>query len=129
GTSRIVLAEKDEPRVELNTTSYSQVAVEVIGNLEQVIWYSHRSGWGHLYRYDAKTGAFLNAITQGEWLVRDLIDVDPRTGRVLFTASGREGGNPYLRSLYSVNLDGSDLRRLTPAGVDAEINPGLSAIS
>src|SRR3546814_3874158 len=71
----------------------------------------------------------LNAITQGDWLVRDLIDVDANRGRVLFTASGREGGNPYLRSLYSVNLDGSGLRRLSPAGVDADINPGLSAIA
>src|SRR3546814_17501341 len=71
----------------------------------------------------------LNAITQGDWLVRDLIDVDANRGRVLFTASGREGGNPYLRSLYSVNLDGSGLRRLSPAGVDADINPALSAIA
>src|SRR3546814_1981045 len=71
----------------------------------------------------------LNAITQGDWLVRDLIDVDANRGRVLFTASGREGGNPYLRSLYSVNLDGRGLRRLSPAGVDADINPGLSAIA
>ncbi|MGH8506954.1 MAG: prolyl oligopeptidase family serine peptidase, partial [Stenotrophobium sp.] len=85
--------------------------------------------WGHLYRYDGKTGRLLNPITQGDWLVRDLIDVHPQTGQVLFTASGREGGNPYLRSLYSINLDGSGLRRLTPAGVDADINPGLSAIS
>lgn len=129
GSAEIVLSEKDEPRVELNTTSYSQVAVELIGDLDQIIWYSHRSGWGHLYRYDGKTGRLLNAITQGDWLVRDLIDVHPQTGRILFTASGREGGNPYLRSLYSVNPDGSDLRRLTPAGVDADINPGLSAIA
>jgi dipeptidyl aminopeptidase/acylaminoacyl peptidase len=129
GISRIVLSERDEPRVELNTTSYSQVAVDVIGNMEQVIWYSHRSGWGHLYRYDGKTGQLLNAITGGDWLVRDLIDVDAERGRVLFTASGREGGNPYLRSLYSVNLDGSALRRLTPAGVDADINAGLSTIA
>lgn len=129
GNASIVVSEKDEPRVELNTTSYSQVAVEVIGELDQVIWYSHRSGWGHLYRYDGKTGALLNAITHGEWLVRDLIDVHPLSGRILFTASGREDGNPYLRSLYSVNPDGSDLRLLTPAGVDANINPGLSAIS
>ncbi len=129
GASRIVVSEKGEPRVELNTTSYNPVAVDVIGNLEQVIWYSHRSGWGHLYLYDGKAGQLLNAITQGEWLVRDLIDVDARSGRVLFTASGREDGNPYLRSLYSVNLDGSNLRRLTPAGVDADITPGLSAIS
>ncbi|WP_241696035.1 S9 family peptidase [Solimonas terrae] len=129
GAARVVVAETDEPRVELNTTSYSPVAVDVIGDLEQVVWYSHRSGWGHLYRYDGRTGQLLNAITSGAWLVRDLIDVDRRSGRVLFTASGREGGNPYLRSLYAVNLDGSGLRRLTPAGVDADINPGLSAIS
>ena len=129
GHARIVLSEQDEPRVELNTTSYSPVAVELIGDLDQVIWYSHRSGWGHLYRYDGGTGALLNAITQGDWLVRDLIDVHPQTGRILFTASGREGGNPYLRSLYRVNPDGSELRRLTPAGVDADINPGLSAIA
>lgn len=129
GAAEIVLSEKDEPRVELNTTSYSQPAVEVVGEREQVVWYSHRSGWGHLYRYDGRTGQLLNAITQGEWLVRDLIDVDAKTGRVLFTAQGREGGNPYLRSLYRVNLDGTGLRRLTPAGIDADINPGLSAIS
>lgn len=129
GISRVVVSETDEPRVELNTTSYSPVAVDVIGDLEQVIWYSHRSGWGHLYRYDGKTGRLLNAITQGEWLVRDLIDVDPRSGRILFTASGREGGNPYLRSLYSVQPDGSGLRRLTPTDVDADINPGLSVIA
>lgn len=129
GSTRIVISEKDEPRVELNTTSYSQPAVAVVGDLDHVVWYSHRSGWGHLYLYDGRTGELLNAITQGEWLVRDLIDVHPQTGRVLFTAQGREGGNPYLRSLYSINLDGSELRRLTPAGLDADINPGLSAIS
>lgn len=129
GVTRIVVSEKDEPRVELNTTSYSTPAVEVIGNMEQVIWYSHRSGWGHLYRYDGKTGQLLNAITQGDWLVRDLIDVNPQTGEVLFTASGKEEGNPYLRTLYGIKLDGSGLRRLTPVGLDADINPGLSAIS
>src|SRR3546814_9284472 len=103
------------------SSDLAPVAVDVIGNMEEVIWYSHRSGWGHLYRYDARTGRMLNAITQGDWLVRDLIDVDANRGRVLFTASGREGGNPYLRSLYSVNLDGSGLRRLSPAGVDADL--------
>ncbi len=129
GSYRTVVSEKDEPRVELNTTSYSQPAVAVLGDLDQVIWYSHRSGWGHLYLYDGKSGALLNAVTQGDWLVRDLIDVHPQTGRTLFTAQGREGSNPYLRALYSINLDGSGLRRLTPAGMDADINPGLSAIS
>ena len=129
GVSRIVLSEAAAPRVELNTTSYGSVGVAVIGDLAQVLWLSHRSGWPHLYRYDGRTGELLNAVTEGEWVVRDLIDVDARSGRVLFTASGREGGNPYLRSLYCVQLDGSGLRRLTPTGLDAEVFRGLSAIS
>ncbi|MGH8506946.1 MAG: DPP IV N-terminal domain-containing protein, partial [Stenotrophobium sp.] len=40
GAADIVVSERDEPRVELNTTSYSQPAVEAIGDLEQVVWYS-----------------------------------------------------------------------------------------
>lgn len=128
GNSRIVVSEHDDPRVELNTTSYSDPAVGIIGNLEQVIWFSQRSGWGHLYRYDGNSGELLNAVTSGDWLVRDLIDIHPKTGRVVFTASGREGGNPYLRSVYSVNADGTDLRLLTPERTDADVNPGLSTI-
>src|SRR3546814_3681360 len=89
GRSRIVLSEKDEPRVELNTTPYAPVAVDVIGNMEEVIWYSHRSGWGHLYRYDARTGRMPNDITQGDWLVRALIDVEAHRGLVVLNESGR----------------------------------------
>nr|WP_316644674.1 prolyl oligopeptidase family serine peptidase [uncultured Roseateles sp.] len=129
GKSRVVLSEADEPRVELNTSSYGSIGVAVVGNMDQVLWFSHRSGWGHLYLYDGNSGRLLNAVTEGEWLVRDLIDVDSQSGRVLFTAQGREGGNPYLRSLYRINLDGSGLRRLTPVGVDADVFRGLSAIS
>jgi Tol biopolymer transport system component len=32
--------------------------------------YAERSGWGHLYLIDLKTGATKRAITSGEWLVR-----------------------------------------------------------
>jgi dipeptidyl aminopeptidase/acylaminoacyl peptidase len=42
---------------------------------------------------------------------------------VYFNASGRETGeDPYLRHLYRVNLDGSDLQLLTPEAADHEIS-------
>ena len=55
-----------------------------------------------------------NAITQGNWTVLELLDVNQTTGTLIFTGAGREGGDPYFHSLYRVHKDGSDLRLLTP---------------
>ena len=73
------------------------------------LWLSERSGWKHLYRYDAK-GTLLQQLTDGPWEVRAVTEVDEARGRVLFTASkdGAIGAN-----LYRVNLDGSGFTRLT----------------
>ena len=43
-----------------------------------------RDGWGHLYRYDMRTGKLLNRITGGNWLVRDIIDIDEPRGIIYF---------------------------------------------
>lgn len=82
-----------------------------------VIWYSHRNGWGHLYYYD-RSGTLKNPITRGHWIVRGLVRVDEPGERVYFMASGREPGDPYEQRLYSVRFDGSDLRLLTPEPAD-----------
>jgi dipeptidyl aminopeptidase/acylaminoacyl peptidase len=84
-----------------------------------IIWYSAADGYGHLYRYDGKTGRLRNRITSGPWMVRELVRVDEAGQRIFFTASGREKGrNPYFRKLYSVGYDGRGLKLLTPE--DAE---------
>ncbi|HEX9889993.1 MAG TPA: prolyl oligopeptidase family serine peptidase [Nitriliruptorales bacterium] len=124
GSVREVVAEHHHPRTDLNTTSYMPPNVAVVGDLDQVIWFSQRDGWGHLYRYDGRTGELINAITSGDWLVRDLIAVDVERQRIVFTGSGREPGNPYLRRLYRVGFDGSDLTRLSPEDGDCEAMPG-----
>ena len=33
----------------------------------EVIWFSERDGWGHLYLYDLATGKVKNQITKGDW--------------------------------------------------------------
>ncbi|SDK96453.1 Dipeptidyl aminopeptidase/acylaminoacyl peptidase [Catalinimonas alkaloidigena] len=80
----------------------------------EIIWYSERSDWGHLYLYDATSGQLKNQITSGDYVVRQVLHVDEKARVVYFIASGREGGNPYYRYLYRVNLNGRGLTLLTP---------------
>ncbi len=80
----------------------------------EIIWFSQRSDWGHLYLLDATTGKVKNQITKGDWTVISLLHVDHKTGQLIFTGAGREGGDPYFHYLYRVNKDGSDLTLLTP---------------
>lgn len=114
GAVRTVIEERGQPRVDLNSTSYNPPNVRATSDGREVIWFSQRDGWGHLYLYDARTGALKNRITQGDWLVRDIVHVDERRRRIYFTGGGREPGNPYYRYLYRVNFDGSDLKLLSP---------------
>jgi len=123
GTARTVIEEHLAPRTDLNSSSYNPVNVRVVRNGREAIWFSQRDGWGHLYRYDVATGKLLNRITAGDWLVRDIIDVDERRGIIFFTAGGKEPGNPYYRYLYRVNFDGSDLKLLSPERADHLLAP------
>ena len=75
------------------------------------LWLSARTGYHHLYRYDAQ-GHERGALTAGPWDVRTLHGVDEKTGRVYFDATQR---NPIGLDGYSVNLEGGGLTRLTQA--------------
>lgn len=80
----------------------------------EIIWYSERDNWGHLYLYDAKTGQLKNQITKGDWLVSSLLKVDEKKRLLYFTVAGRESENPYFNQLYRIDFDGKRLELLTP---------------
>ena len=46
----------------------------------EFIWYSERNDWGQLYLYDLATGKLKNAITTGNWKVRQVLAWIARTG-------------------------------------------------
>jgi dipeptidyl aminopeptidase/acylaminoacyl peptidase len=93
-----------------------------LASSNEIIWFSERDNWGHLYLYDLETGRLKNQITKGEWLVLQLMQVDEKSRRITFLAGGREmGRDPYFRHLYSIKLDGRDLRLLTPEDADHEV--------
>ena len=84
--------EASRTRVETNTLQYDQPNIRVLGDGAELIWYSDRTGWGHLYLYDAQTGRLKNAITSGDWLVLDIQAVDEARREIYFTAVGRSAG-------------------------------------
>ncbi|MFI5143764.1 MAG: S9 family peptidase, partial [Thermoanaerobaculales bacterium] len=89
------------------------------------IWWSERSGFGHLYLADQ--GGALRALTSGNWVVTRVAGVDKENGAVLFVGT-KEGA--LERQLYRVRLDGSGLECLTPEhGTHAvEVAPGSKLI-
>ncbi|MFI5451640.1 DPP IV N-terminal domain-containing protein [Pedobacter sp. UC225_61] len=81
---------------------------------KEIIWYSERDNWGHLYLYDSTTGKLKNQITKGDWLVSKLLRVDEKNRVLYFMGNGRELGNPYFSYFYKVGFDGKNLTLLTP---------------
>lgn len=125
GQTREILFESGPTYVEANLDYASLPNARVLKNGD-VVWFSEKSGYGHLYLYD-ENGAEKNAITAGDWAVRTLLHVDENRSLAYFTAGGRESGSdPYYRYLYRVNLDGSGLTLLTPENADhsIQVSPG-----
>ncbi len=81
---------------------------------KEIIWYSERDDWGHLYLYDATTGKLKNQITKGEWVVTQMVNVDEKNRVVYFYASGLQKENPYFEALYRIGFDGKNMTLLTP---------------
>jgi len=88
----------------------------------EIIWYSERDNWGHLYLYDAQTGKLKNQITKGDFVVTRLLKVDEKNRLLYFLADGREPGNPYFTHFYKIGFDGKHLMLLTPEDGNHQIS-------
>lgn len=70
---------------------------------------SERTGFKHLYLYDPH-GQPVRQLTQGEWMVTDVLGVDENTRTVWFAATKE---TPLERHLYRVPLEGGEPERVT----------------
>ncbi len=111
GAVRTVLTETVETFYE---SGYNQANWHVMYDAGEVLWYSRRDNWGHLYLYDLQTGELKKQITQGEWNVLQVRHQDADERTLLVTGAGREPGDPYFQYLYSVHIDDGHVRLLTP---------------
>ena len=96
-------------------SGYDAVNWRYLSDRNEILWFSQRSNWGNLYLYDATTGKLKHAVTHGDWNVADILYLDQNNGDMLITGMGREPGeDPYYRKVYSTNLDGKNLKLLSP---------------
>ena len=112
---------KDVVVEQMNTSIEWQMPTLVNGGKEVLQW-SERTGWAHLYRYSAE-GELINQITKGEWHVSNVLGVDDAKRVIYFTATGyNKGENPYYLHLFRVNYDGTGLKQLDPINFNGEFS-------
>ncbi|HKP36390.1 MAG TPA: DPP IV N-terminal domain-containing protein [Pyrinomonadaceae bacterium] len=73
------------------------------------LWLSSRDGWERIYHY-AADGKLIRQITNGDWDVRSIEEVDDEKGIIYFSGSEHSFTANHE---YSIKLDGSGLNRLT----------------
>lgn len=92
-----------------------------LSKTNEIIWFSERDNWGHLYLYDATTGKVKNQITKGDWVVTQLLKVDEKNRVLYFIANGRQAENPYFSQLCKIGFDGKQFAVLTPEAGNHDI--------
>jgi dipeptidyl-peptidase 4 len=117
GGVRPLVTERGEPRAE-PSQYMGQTILRVLSTGREVLWYSQRDGWGHLYLYDTESGELRNQVTDGSWAVRQILHVDEAQRVVYFVASGLVADDPYRRQVCRANLDGTEFARLSADDLD-----------
>lgn len=99
----------------------------LIENKKQLVHWSERDGWGHYYLYDTN-GKLINQITKGAFHTEEITGLDPASGALYFTASGREKNeDPYYLHQYSINTNGAGIKLLNPGNFDHQVEMSESS--
>jgi dipeptidyl aminopeptidase/acylaminoacyl peptidase len=120
GTVRDIMAERAETFFE---SGQGRVNWRYFPSSKEVLWFSRKDDYGHLYLHDAGTGFQKNRITSGDGNVTQVLHVDEKARTVYFVGVGKEPGrDPYFRHFYKINFDGSSATLLTPEDGDHTID-------
>jgi dipeptidyl aminopeptidase/acylaminoacyl peptidase len=119
GSTRVVFSEEAETYIDLGPSVYGATSIVPLPESNQLVWYSERSGWAHLYLYDMSNGMLVRPLTQGEWLVRDVIGVDRKRRELHVTlAEKTPGKDPYYREVARVGIDDASMTIISQSDAD-----------
>jgi dipeptidyl-peptidase 4 len=122
GEVRELFSEKSDTYVELGSDVYEAASIRPLPKSNELIWYSERSGWPHLYLYSLATGKLIRPLTSGNWLVRSILGVDENRREVYISVAGRTPRkNLYYREIAKVNLDTRVMKVLSSSDEDHEV--------
>jgi dipeptidyl-peptidase-4 len=120
GEIRDVLSERVETFFE---SGQGRVNWRYLPGSKEVIWFSRKDDYGHLYLHDAGTGFQKNRITTGDGNVTQVLRVDEKARTIYFQGVGKEKDrDPYFRNFYKINFDGRGPTLLTPEDGDHTVD-------
>ncbi len=113
-TSTLFSENTKDGYLELGSNVYTPTSLVHLPETDELIWYSERDGYAHLYLYDLETGKLKRQLTKGNWIIRDVLGVDKKN-REVFIARGEVNGiiDPYYRQIARVNLDNGKMKELS----------------
>lgn len=105
GKKEMVYSETQPTWVMINTKD----RVRFLPSGKAAVIISDKTGWDQLYLYSLE-GKLINALTQGDYKVLDVLHIDEKSKTLYFTCFK---DNIAYTDLYKVGLDGKNLKRLT----------------
>lgn len=113
GITRVLFEEKSDTFIDLGHEFESPAYLIPLPKTNELIWFSERSGWAHLYLYDLTTGELKHPITKGDWLVREIVHVDTSRRELILQITGRVADrDPYYREVCRVYIDSGEIETL-----------------
>ncbi|MDF1503496.1 S9 family peptidase [Roseisolibacter sp. H3M3-2] len=102
-------------RTQIGDASLDEELWKVMPASNELLWWSQRDGWVHLYLYDLASGRLKNRITAGDGNVASIVRVDEKARQVWFMGQGKDAArDPYFQHLYRIGFDGKGQTLLTP---------------
>ncbi len=102
-TVRTILEEREETYINLHDDFIQ------LDDNKTFIWTSERSGYNHVYHYDF-SGKLISQITEGDFPVGQLVNVDQKRKKIYFTAFQNMGLDSYF---YSIDMNGKNMKKLS----------------
>jgi dipeptidyl-peptidase-4 len=107
GSKKLLYEEKQKAWISIDE---ADERLTLLDSGKEMIIISDKSGWKQLYLHDID-GKLKNKITDGKFTVKEVIGIDQKNKILYFHARGLENSARF--DLYSVGLDGKNLKRLT----------------
>ena len=119
GMTKVLFDENSDTQINLMNNADMPPSYVPIPETNELLWYSERSGWAHLYLYDLNNGQLKNVVTEGTWLVRDVVTFSPERREIFLQTGSRSlNRNPYYRDLVRVNVDTSEIYTIVSSDHD-----------
>lgn len=119
GEVRVLFKETTDTQINLMLNGDELPTFVPLPESNELLWFSERSGWAHLYLYDLETGKLKNTVTEGDWVVRHVVHIDKIRREAYIQTGGRiPDRDPYYRDLCRIHLDTGKLTPLVSTDQD-----------